>query len=120
MKYLQQFTVILGFSFGGELCRRLLPLPIPASIYGMLLLFAALLLRLVRVEQVSDTGNYLVSIMAVMFICPAVGLLTCWDTVAPALLPVGCIIVVSLVVTFLASGRITQYFIRRQEGKEHE
>ena len=42
MKYLRQFGLILLFSFLGEALRALIPLPVPASIYGMALLFLAL------------------------------------------------------------------------------
>lgn len=115
MKYLSQFTVILGFSFCGELLHSLLPFPIPASVYGMVLLFAALMSGLVKVEQVGDTGRFLVGIMTVMFVSPAVGILNCWDVIAPALVPILCIVIVSLVLVFGVSGRVTQYFIERKE-----
>ena len=42
MKYLKQLLIILGISFLGELLKYFLPLPIPASIYGMVILFALL------------------------------------------------------------------------------
>lgn len=42
MKHLRQFLIILFFSFLGEGLKALLPLPVPASIYGLVLLFAAL------------------------------------------------------------------------------
>ena len=54
MKYLHQILLILLFSFLGEVLHALLPWPIPASIYGMGLLFAALSLKIIRVEQVKD------------------------------------------------------------------
>ena len=34
MKYLKQLVIILLFSFLGELLQELLPLPVPAAIYG--------------------------------------------------------------------------------------
>ena len=41
-KYLFQFARILAFCFLGEFCHAVLPLPIPASIYGLVLLLAPL------------------------------------------------------------------------------
>ena len=38
MKYLRQFMIILLFSFLGELLKYVLPFPVPASIYGLVLL----------------------------------------------------------------------------------
>ena len=44
MKYIKQFILILAISFVGELLKYLLPLPVPASIYGMVCMFLALLI----------------------------------------------------------------------------
>lgn len=118
MNYLFQFLVILVFSFLGEGLHELLPLPIPASIYGMVLLFLALSLKLVKLEQVKDTGHYLVNIMAVMFVSPAVGLLTCWDVVRENLVSVCVMMVVSLLLTFFVSGFVTKLAMKK-EGKEN-
>ena len=59
MRYAKQFLIILLFTFLGELLRVLLPLPVPASIYGLLLLFAALLTGLLKIEAVRETGKFL-------------------------------------------------------------
>lgn len=64
MKYLTQFLRILAFTLAGELLQRLVPLPIPASVYGLVLLFAALNTGLVKLEQVKDAGGFLISISA--------------------------------------------------------
>ena len=36
MKYLKQFGIILTISFIGEILYRVIPLPIPAGIYGII------------------------------------------------------------------------------------
>lgn len=121
MKYLKQFGVILGFSFLGEVLHYLIPLPIPAAIYGMVLLFLALTLKIVPAEWVQNTGNWLVSILPILFVAPAVGLLGCWDVLVPNLLPIVVIIVVSTVVTFAAAGIVTQLLVKvKKEDKDHD
>lgn len=117
MKYLFQMLWILLFSFLGEVLHALLPVPIPASIYGMVLLFLALTLKLVKLEQVCETGHFLVAIMGVMFVSPAVGLLKCWNVVRENLLSVAVIIAVSLVLTFFVSGLVTNLFLKKEDGK---
>ena len=82
MKYLQQFLLILCISFVGEFLKYVLPLPIPASIYGMVILFIGLLTGLIKLEQVKDVGKFLIEIMPVMFI-PA-GVLGNVETVCTA------------------------------------
>lgn len=119
MRYLVQFLWIIGFSFLGEGLHALLPFPIPASIYGMVLLFLALALKLVRLDQVRQTGHFLVNIMAVLFVCPAVGLLKCWPVFRDNLLFLGAVILASTALTFWVSGGVTQWFLRRKEdGKD--
>ena len=59
--YLFQFARILAFCFLGEICHAVLPLPIPASIYGLLLLLAALRFGIVKLEQVKEVGLFLLS-----------------------------------------------------------
>ena len=51
MKYLSQFLILLGFTLAGEALQRLIPLPIPASVWGIALLLSALCLKLVKVVK---------------------------------------------------------------------
>ena len=123
MKYLKQFLIILAISFVGEALKYFLPLPIPASIYGMVLLFILLLTGMVKLDDVQDVGKFLIEIMPVMFIPAGVGLMASWGVLKPMLVPVVVIIVVSLVLVMGISGRITQRVIRhnqKKEGKAHE
>ena len=101
MKFLIQFLIIIAFSFAGELLHYLLPLPIPASIYGIVLLFAALELKLVKVKHIRETSGFLIAIMPVMFIPAAVGLIDSWQSIAGAWLQY---IVVTVVSTFVVMG----------------
>ena len=71
MKYLRQFLLILFISFLGELLKYFLPLPIPASIYGMVILFIGLLSGIIKLDAVKDVGKFLIEIMPVMFILPS-------------------------------------------------
>ena len=115
MRLVRQFLLIAGISFVGEGLRSLLPFPIPASVYGLILMFSALCLGVVKVEQVKDASRFLIEIMPVMFIPAAVGLLTTWDVLRPVLLPVGVITVVSTVVVMAVTGRVTQAALREKE-----
>ena len=125
MKYLRQFLIILGISFVGELLKVLLPLPIPASIYGMVILFIGLLTGWIPLDAVRDAGRFLIEIMPVMFIPAGVGLMASWGILKPMLLPVSIIVVVTLITVMVATGWSSQWMIRREkkEGKranEHE
>lgn len=116
MKYLYQVMIIFVFSFLGELLRFLIPLPIPASIYGMLLLFAALQLKLLSVEKVKSAGGFLASILSLLFVPPVVSLLDYWEQVRSHALAIVLTCILSTVVCFAAAGCITQWLIRKKGG----
>ncbi len=118
MKYVKQLGVILFFSVLGELLQRFLPFPIPASVYGMVLLFLALATKLLPKEAVKGTGTFLVSILPLLFVAPVVGLVSSMDLIARNLLPIVITVVVPTVITFAVSGLVTQKLLKK-EGTEH-
>ena len=112
MKYLKQFLIILSISLVGELLKYLLPLPIPASIYGMVILFVALLTGVIKLNAVRDAGMFLIEIMPVMFIPAGVALMSSWGVLSPMLVPVAIITVVALIAVMVVTGRLSQRIIR--------
>lgn len=120
MKYIKQFLIILLISALGEGQYVLLPLPIPASVYGLVLMLAALISKVLKVEQVKETADFLIEIMPVMFIPAGVGLLTAWGDLKPIWIPISVIIVVTTVFVMVVTGRVTQAVIRRnRKGENH-
>lgn len=117
MKYIKQLCLITLFSFLGELCRYLIPFPIPASIYGMVLMAAALGLKLFRPEDVHDAGSFLTSLLPVLFVVPLVNLMDCWSQLRDNLVPLLIIIVVSTVIVFGVSGVVTQLLMNATKKK---
>ena len=118
MEILRQFCRIMVITLIGELLHWLLPLPIPASIYGMAILCAALVTGLVKLEHVREAGKFLIEIMPVMFIPAGVGLMSSWGDLRPVLIPVSVITVASLVAVMAVSGKVSQLVIRT--GKKTE
>ena len=112
MKYLSQFVIIMGFTLLGEALQRLIPLPIPASVYGLVLLFLALCLKLVKVEQVKDVGSFLTSILPILFVSPAVGIVEDWGLVSDRLIPILLLLIGSTAATFGISGRLAQALLK--------
>ncbi|MDD6482345.1 MAG: CidA/LrgA family protein [Lachnospiraceae bacterium] len=118
MKYLRQLLIILLFSFIGELLHAFIPLQIPASIYGLVLLFVALMAGWIKLPQVSETAKFLIEIMPMMFIPAGVGLMVSWGELKPILLPVCVIVVVSTILVMGVSGRVTQTMMRSARKKK--
>ena len=119
MKFLRQFAIILFVSFLGEILHILIPLPVPASVYGLLLMFTALCTGILKQEQVREAADFLIEIMPVMFIPAAAGLLDAWPVLQAIWIPVILITVVTTVLVMVVTGRVTQHMIRRKDRKEH-
>ncbi len=118
MKYLRQLLIILIFSFIGEILHSLIPIQVPASIYGLVLLFIALLTGIIQLPQVKEAAKYLIEIMPLMFIPAGVGLLESWGDLKSILIPVLILLVVSTVLVMGVSGKVTQGMIQRSKRKE--
>ena len=119
MKFIKQFLWITAFCLAGELLKYFIPLPIPAGIYGMALMFIALETGLLKVAAISDTARFLIDVMPIMFIPAGVGLISSWDALKPIWLQVVVITLVSTVLVMGFTGLVTQAVIRR-EGRKHE
>ena len=118
MKYVRQFCMILVFSFLGEILHTLIPLPIPASVYGLVLLLIALCVKIVKVEQVKEASKFLIEIMPLMFIPAGVGLMTSWETLKSIIVPVSVITVVTIITVMASTGLVSQIIIRKSKENE--
>lgn len=118
MKYVIQFLIIAAFAFIGELLHWFIPLPIPASIYGIVLLFIALELKWVKVSDIREVSSFLIAVMPIMFIPAAAGLMESWSAVKSSVWEYALITIVSTFVVMGVSGAVTQFVIWR--GKKNE
>lgn len=117
MKYIKQFGIILLITFIGEILHALLPIPVPAGIYGIVLLFVALQTGIVPLAEVKDASKFLIQIMPLMFIPAAVGLIDTWEILAPSWWQFLVVAVVTTVVVMAVSGLVTQAVIRAKKRK---
>ena len=116
MALLFQFGWILLVCFLAEVLAALLPLPIPASVYGLLLMLAALGLKLIKVDQVKQASSFLVGILPILFLVPAVGIMSLWAELRAFLLPCLLAAVPVTILVMAASGLVTQWLQRK--GKQ--
>ena len=113
MKYIKQFLIILFMAVLGGLLNWLIPLPIPATVWGMFLMFLALLLGVVKLEQVADTADFFMGIMPMLFVPLAVGLMDSYSILAAYALPILIIILASYVLCFAVTGKTADIIIGR-------
>lgn len=120
MKQLFRLCIILLVSFIGEILAACIPLPVPGSIYGLVLMLIALITGIIPLESVRTVGGFLVEIMPVMFIPAIAGLIDSWVDLKPILLAVFVIMLVSTFVIMGVTAIVTQRVIsgRKHAGKE--
>jgi len=117
MKYLSQAVIVAAVTFAAEIIKYLLPLPVPASIYGLLLLFVLLKTGAVKLSQIEDVGGLLLELMPLLLVPASVSFLTVLDTIQDMLLPTLIMGFIGTIIVMFVTGRVSQSFIRRG-GKE--
>lgn len=119
MKFLRQFMIILLLSFLGEVLKMFIPLPIPASVYGLVLMLLCLVTGILKTSQVKEAAFFLIEIMPVMFIPAAAGLIDSWKVLQPLLQPILVITVVITIFVMVVTGKIAQ-MIAQKRGIKNE
>ena len=118
MKLLKQFLLIMLVTFTGEVIRYVVPLPIPASIYGLVLMFILLYTGVIKLDQVKTAAQFLIEIMPVMFIPAAVALMDSWSTLQPILIPALVTVIVCNIVVMVVTGKTAEFIIKKDRKGE--
>ncbi len=112
MKYIYPFFIILLVTFIGEIMHYFIPIPVPASIYGLVIMLILLCTGIVKLHNVDKTSDFLISIMPLMFIPGGVKLITVWSDIKPILLPLSVITVVSTIAVMAVTGKTTELIMK--------
>ena len=115
--YLFQFSRILAFCFWARSATQC-SCPLPASIYGLLLLLAALRFGIVKLEQVKEVGLFLTGIFPLLFVPAAAGVMELWAEMGEMLLPIVIAIIPVTVLVLVSAGRTTQALTSRRAAKK--
>ncbi len=119
MKYVKQFGVILAVTLTAEFMESLIPLPVPASIYGLGIMLVLLAGGLVKAEAVKECADFLIEIMPLMFIPAAAGLMDSYHELEGILLPLAAVTVVTTVTVMAVTGKCAQGIIRKTRKREN-
>ena len=114
-----QLAVIFAICVAGEFLHRIVGVPLPGNIIGMVLLFILLCTKVIKPEQISGVSSFFLNHLALFFLPPSIAIMAVGDEVLskwPLLL---FLCIAFTLVTIAAGGRVTQFFIRRQEYREN-
>ena len=120
MRFIRQFLIILLVRFFVEVLKAILPLPIPASIYGLVIMLALLVSKKVKLHQVEGGSMFLIDIMPLMFIPGSAGLINIWPSLKPVLIPLLVMTLVSTVLVMAVSAKVTEFVIKFDKKVEKE
>ncbi|MBR5267907.1 MAG: CidA/LrgA family protein [Lachnospiraceae bacterium] len=119
MKYLKELAIIFGITMVGELLNEWIPLPVPAGVYGLFLLLGLLCTKVIKLEDVSATGNLLLDMMPIMFVPAAVGLIEKYAELTAILIPFIVISALSTLIVMTVTGKTTEFILRGQKKEEN-
>lgn len=119
MKYIHQFLIILTVSFIGELLELILPLPIPASVYGLGIMLICLFTGIIKIRQIEEVADWLILIMPVLFVPSAVSLINVGETLMKDILVISIVTLISTIVVMVVTGKVAQSIIERKEQNKN-
>lgn len=130
MKYIFQTGIIFAVTLIGEILSQVLPLPIPGSIYGLVLLFVLLLTGVLKLKHVEGAGNFFLTILPFLFISNCVSLMDSMSLLGEHVIVIVILTIVSTLVVMVVTGGVAQIFINHKSkrravteekgGTEHE
>lgn len=120
MKYLKQLTIILVVSLIAEVLSYFIPLSVPASVYGLVLMVILLLTGVVKLDQVEDVADFMLAIMPFFFVAPTVSLMTSFDAIKGNVVVLILMCFISAVTVILVTGLVAQAVIRLRKKKKKE
>ncbi len=115
MKYVLQFGIICAFWYAGQLLAPYMPLPLPGSIVGMLLLLICLLLGVIKVHWVEECSNFFFKYMAFFFVPSGVALMTSLGIIQANIVPFIVIVVVATIIVQAVTGLVLQRILGGQD-----
>lgn len=117
LKYIREIVIIFGITMTGEILNAVLPLPVPAGVYGLFILLGLLCSGFIKLPDVSTVGGLLLDLMPLMFIPAATGLINQVDELKAVLFPVVVISVVSTLFVMTVTGKMTELVLKGRKGE---
>lgn len=117
--FLNGITILLAYQLVGEITSRLLQLPIPGPVIGMILLFVTLLVRGTFEKHLDTASSALLSHLSLLFVPAGVGVVTHLNLIGKQWLPITAALVFSTILTLAVTALIMLSIKRLLEGKRH-
>ena len=114
----EKIGIVLAVCLVGEGIAALLPIPFPASVISMVLLFLLLAAKLLRPHHIKEKSNFLITNMACFFVPAGVGILRYADVLWANLLPLLAICFITTPLVYGVTAWAVQLTMRAIQKKE--
>lgn len=114
---IREFLLIFVINYIGVILTEVLHLPVPGTISGMLLLFALLYFKVLKLSHIENAGNFLLLNMTIFFLPPSVSLLENIALLKTGFLKIIFLVIVSTIITMVITALTVQYLIERGEKR---
>lgn len=111
------FALLLLFNLAGLALHDLLHVPLPGNVIGLLLLLAALTLRLVKLEWIEAPAQFLLRHMMLFFVPYVIAVVRLRQTLADNWLALLGGMVFSTLLAMAVTGWIAQWLAPREESR---
>lgn len=118
LKWVKQFVLIIVIQMISEVLVQLLSIPLPGTVFGMGILLILLISKIIKLKHIEGVGDFLLSILIILYIPSAIGIIEYLDTVLPLFIPIFIIILLSTTITLVVTGHAVQYLIDKKEGSK--
>ena len=118
MQFLNGITLLLVYQLVGEITVRLMNVPIPGPVLGMVMLFLTLMIRGRAPASVDQASSALLSHLSLLFGPAGVGMMAHFGRIADEWLPITLSLLLSTIVTMVATAFIMQLTSRWFAGAE--
>ena len=120
MKFFRESILILSSYFAGELVSKLLHLPIPGNIIGMILLFLLLTSNIVKVEKVEPLANFFLDHLAFFFIPASVGLMTSFADLKSSLFKIILLCIITTIIVLSATALTVEFICKKKSKHDND
>ncbi len=120
MEILVQIGILFGVCLLGESISSLLPVTVPSSVIGMLLLLLLLCLGILQTRHIEKLGDFLLKNMAFFFIPSGVGILDYYSVVSGSIFKLLLICLLTTILTFAATAKTVEAVINIQERRREQ
>lgn len=109
MKLLKEIALVLIIAMMGDILARVVDIPIPGSVLGMLLLLIALSAGMIKIQSLEQISTFLLSNLAFFFIPAGVGLMNVMGTVQTDLVKILAVVILSTILVLVTTGWTVQF-----------